>query len=57
MLMLHVRPAVLTGGLMLAPLLAPAGKLQGWIFTDLLTDLGVHANLCGALRRCCLPVC
>ena len=30
-----------------APLLAPAGKLQGWIFTDLLTDLGVHANLCG----------
>ena len=30
-----------------APLLAPAGKLQGWIFTDLLTDPGVHANLCG----------
>ena len=27
-----------------APLLAPAGQLQGWIFTDLLTDLGVHAN-------------
>ena len=34
---------------MLAPLLAPAGKLQGWIFTDLLTDLGVHANLCAAI--------
>ena len=30
-----------------APLLAPAGQLQGWIFTDLLTDLGVRANLCG----------
>ena len=27
-----------------APLLAPAGQLQGWIFTDLLTDLGVRAN-------------
>ncbi len=25
-----------------APLLAPAGQLQGWIFTDLLTDLGVR---------------
>ena len=47
MLMLHVRPAGLTGGLMLTPLLAPAGKLQGWIFTDLLTDPGVHANRCG----------
>ena len=29
---------VLTGGLMPAPLLAPAGQLQGWIFTDLLTN-------------------
>ncbi len=31
---------------MRAPLLAPAGQLQGWIFTDLLKDPGVHANLC-----------
>ena len=42
-----------------APLLAPAGQLQGWIFTDLLTDLGVHANLCdghctAAAFRCVL---
>ncbi len=29
-----------------APLLAPASQLQGWIFTDLLTDPGVHANRC-----------
>ena len=41
-----------------APLLAPAGQLQGWIITDLLTDPGSHANLLGwPLRRCCLPVC
>ena len=30
-----------------APLLAPAGQLQGWIITDLLTDPGSHANRCG----------
>ena len=30
-----------------APLLAPAGPLQGWIFTDLLTDPGSRANLWG----------
>ncbi len=30
-----------------APLLAPAGHLQGWIITDLLTDPGSHANRWG----------
>ncbi len=40
-----------------APLLAPAGKLQGSIITDLLTDPGVHPNrwgghYAGAAFRC-----
>ncbi len=33
-----------------APLLAPAGQLQGWIFTNLLTDLGVRHCAAAAFR-------
>ncbi len=38
-----------------APLLAPAGQLQGSIITDLLTDPGSHANCWGG--HCAAAAC